>query len=178
MHYLTYFSEKTSLIYTWSSFSLSSAGKSLELTWHISVSHVFPFNSQHKCFSSLDSTAWVSFMKAKQCLSALLITRPKDCWSPPACLWAKQGLPELGPMPFLFVWLNWSADKLHPDSKHSSASSASQYFSLPKDQQCHAHLCAPAGWAWLSVAVRSRYRDTAWMTEAQYFVSMLKCFKE
>lgn len=33
---------KTSLIYTWSSFSLSPAGKSLEFTWHISVSHAFP----------------------------------------------------------------------------------------------------------------------------------------
>lgn len=96
-----------------------------------------PFNSQHKCFSALASPAWVSLMKAKQGLSALLITRAKDCRSP-ACLWAKQGPPEPGPTQLLSVWLSWSADKFHPDSNHSSASSISQYFSLPQDPQCHA----------------------------------------
>lgn len=96
-----------------------------------------PFNSQHKCFSALDSTAWVSLTKARQRLSALLITQPKRCRSP-ACLRAKQGLPEPGTTQLPLVWSSWSADKFHPDSKHSAASSVSQYFSLPKDPQCHA----------------------------------------
>lgn len=120
---------KTSLIYTWSSFSLSPAGISGVCMAYLCVTCI-PFNSQQKCFSTLDSTAWLSLMKAKQHLSALLIMRPKGCRSP-ACLPAKQELPEPSPTQFPLVWLNWSADKFHPDSKHSSASSVSRYFSLP-----------------------------------------------
>lgn len=85
-----------------------------------------PFNSQYKCFSTLNSTAWVSLMKVKQRLSALLITQPNDCSSTrsPRC---NAVAPRIQPKAVCFGLIE-PGHKSHPDSQNFSASSVPQYF--------------------------------------------------
>lgn len=127
-----------------------------------------PFNSQHKCFSALDSTAWVSLRKAKQRLSALLITRPKDADLLPVH-GQSRGSQRLAQHNSL--WFD-PTDKLHPDSKHSTAVFPSIFpflrtrsAMLPHSMSPPPRSCVPAGWVWDRAAIPScqgTLCDKAW----------------
>lgn len=122
-----------------------------------------PFNSQHKCFSALDSTAWVSLRKPS---SASLLYSSRDQRMPISCLsMGKAGDPRGS------LWFD-PTDKLHPDSKHSTAVLPSIFpFLRTRSAMLHDSItppprsCAPAGWVWDRAAVPScqgTLCDKAW----------------
>lgn len=107
------------------------------------------FKCQYKRFPTQNSTAWVSLMKVKQCLSALLIMTLKDCWSTllPYC---KARAPRAQPNTVHFGLIE-PGDKPEPDSQHSAASSCAQYFfptsgALVDSAASPPCLSASAGW--------------------------------
>lgn len=63
-----------------------------------------PFNSQYKCFSTLNSTAWVSWKSSSA--SLLYSSHNRTTADLPAHLAAMQGLPEPSLKQFALVWLN------------------------------------------------------------------------
>lgn len=152
-----------------------------------------PFNSQHKCFSALDSTARVSLRKAKQRLSALLIRWLKDANLPPVHGQSRAPRAWHNTTPFGLIQLINSI--LIPNTLQQCfpVFFPSQGPGVPCcPTQCHLPLAPvplrlglgqggctllPRDTVWQSMAKVPKV-TLATVTQAQYFISMLKCFKE